>query len=96
MTFDFRVGTNSPFGYICLMDINVTDAIVPCTPSVSIALQVHLIRSATDRVWTFTATPVNGGSSPAYQWLVNGLPVGTNSDTYTTNGLLNNDGSLFR
>jgi len=40
---------------------------------------------------TYTATATNGGTSPVYQWQVNGANVGTNSSTYTTSALVNGD-----
>ncbi len=60
------------------------------TPSVSIAAAPGISVCVATPV-TFTATPVNGGGTPAYQWYLNGNPVGLNQDTYTNNALVNGD-----
>ncbi|MEZ0005426.1 hypothetical protein ABH942_000777 [Flavobacterium sp. 28YEA47A] len=60
---------------------------VTCTPTVTIAASETTICQGTSV--TFTATPVNGGTTPSYQWKVNGNNVGTNSPTYTTTTLAN-------
>jgi hypothetical protein len=40
---------------------------------------------------TFTATPANGGTSPAYQWKLNGANAGTNSNTFVLSSPAVND-----
>ncbi len=59
------------------------------SPAVSIVASATSICSGV--VDTFTATPVNGGIAPVYQWKRNGLNVGTNNNRYITSTLANND-----
>ncbi len=40
---------------------------------------------------TFTATPINGGDAPSYQWMINGENAGTDSDTFVTSALQEGD-----
>ena len=60
------------------------------TPSISISNNTgNTICSGTNV--TFTATPTNGGANPSYQWKLNGLNIGTNSASFTTSSINNND-----
>jgi hypothetical protein len=60
------------------------------TPVVSIAANPGNTICAGTSV-TFTASAVNAGTAPVYQWKKNGVNVGTNASTYTDNSLNNGD-----
>jgi gliding motility-associated-like protein len=59
------------------------------TPAISIAASATEICSGAQV--SFSATPVNGGSAPIYNWSVNGIGVGTNNADYNSNALVNGD-----
>ncbi len=58
----------------------ITNPVV--VPSVSISTGVG-DTVCSGMLTTFTAAPVNGGSSPTYQWTINGVPVGTAGGSYS-------------
>lgn len=57
-------------------------------PAITISASLNPVCAGS--LTTFTAQPINGGQ-PSYQWLVNGTPAGTDSSTFSTNSLANND-----
>ena len=58
-------------------------------PSVSIATLSTNVKAGSEI--TFTASPVNGLTSPTYQWKKNGIEVGTNSTTLVDASIANGD-----
>jgi hypothetical protein len=67
---------------VVLRDTKTVDVTVnPSMPvSVSIVASANPVTSGASVL--YTATPTNGGSSPSYQWKVNGVNAGTNSSTF--------------
>jgi gliding motility-associated-like protein len=87
----------------CKMTSNAFCVINPTTPSNTIAMSViphavagvSITASATsicsDSNVVFTAIPSNGGSTPSYQWKVDGVATGVDNPVYSSSGLQNGD-----
>jgi gliding motility-associated-like protein len=69
--------------------ITTVNALQPASVSIASSDADNIICAGTSV--TFTATPTNGGTTPSYQWKLNGTNVGTNSTTYTITNLANSD-----
>ena len=80
----------------CVTGNPATSNSITMAVNFSVAASVSIAASPTGAICsgtsvTFTATPTNGGTTPSYQWKVNGTNVGTNSTTYTSSTLNNGD-----
>ncbi|MGE5419351.1 MAG: hypothetical protein ACM3UT_04155, partial [Chloroflexota bacterium] len=60
-----------------------------CDPHVSISTPISSICQGS--TVTFTATPLNSGVTPSFQWKVNDVNTGPNSAVFTSSTLNNND-----
>lgn len=80
----------------CISNPVATSNIITVTINPSVVPVVSINSSETGPICTgtnvtFSATPVNGGNSPTYQWKINGNIVGTNNPVFSTTALLNGD-----
>ncbi len=81
----------------CATENPATSNEIPTTVNENQPVSVSITSSDPDNLIcqgsevTFTATPINPGDSPQYQWKLNGNPVGSDQSTYTTTGLNNLD-----
>ncbi len=77
----------------CLNGSPATSNTVTMTVTANVAASVGIVATHTTICAganvTFTATPTNGGTTPVYQWKLNGGNVGINSSTYSNNALTN-------
>ena len=78
----------------CASPSDASSAVLTVSPQTLVTPSVSIIAS-TDTITvgesvTFTATAVNAGNAPAFQWYINGLLLsGATSSTYTTNTIGN-------
>ena len=71
----------------CPLNNPITSNTLSMTVNPNLPVSVTIVASANPFCQgssvTFTATPVNGGGLPVYQWQVNGVNAGTNNSSYT-------------
>lgn len=78
---------------LCASPSTATSNIVTITVGGSVTPSITIISSQSNicqgTTVTFTAIPVNGGTSPVFQWKVNGATVGANSNVFSSANLTN-------
>jgi gliding motility-associated-like protein len=64
---------------------------VPPAPPTALRITASADTICAGDTVVFQALPTNGGNAPQYQWLVDGLPAGSNSDLFNSTALANGD-----
>jgi gliding motility-associated-like protein len=82
--------------YQCLTDPDDTSNTLTVTVNPNLTPSVSIMVNPVGPVCpgdllSFTATPVNGGTTPVYAWTVNGIPAGSNNPVFSSTGLQNGD-----
>jgi hypothetical protein len=70
---------------------NIITMVVNPVPVPSVSVSSSAITICAGTGVTFTAIPTNGGTTPAYQWQVNGINAGTNNPVFSSSTLTNGD-----
>ena len=70
---------------------NTLSVSVVAIPVTGVSIEASAVEICKDSTVTFTATPVNGGTTPTYVWQVNGTDAGTNAGVFSDAGLQNGD-----
>jgi gliding motility-associated-like protein len=88
LSSDGDLTMNRGFNDLWLTSFSFTGLLI--SPSVNIRVDSDSIVCSGKAV-KFVAVPVNGGTNPIYQWKLNGVNIGGNSDTINISNMLNND-----
>ena len=92
--YDYRL-TVAQLGNIGISSCTVasTPAVVSVipTPSPAVNITASTDSACAGRPVSFSAQPTDGGNGPFYQWMVNGVDVGSDIDTYLSSSLSSSD-----
>jgi gliding motility-associated-like protein len=75
----------------CTSDTASTTVVINPTVSPTVTITSSATNICAGTKVNFTATAINAGNAPTYQWLVNSKKVGGNSPVYSSNSFVNND-----
>lgn len=76
-----------PVGNSNIIAVSFIPSVIPAI-SISSSFAGSICQGSTV---VFKAVPLNGGTSPVYQWEINGIKTGTNDSAFTTANLVNGD-----